>query len=276
MRLSNRSYPHPVVGNGDDVQNAGFQAAYEFTSDKKFYYIDVSVQSSSASIAELVKKNQASFVLHVECGNTLYRKAFDFREQQHRVQIEGGRLNGAVEVNCFARATAEITKYRVDGAHPDYGNTAFELRVGDILAVADGQGFEAEHQDTLRHVGSIMVVEESSKPDDHPMDVDFNGEKIKIRLCKQDFLRYKELKSNTLLATHLTTTIVLPVLTEALHVIRAEGGGYDSLKWYRNLSGRLADLGLSENEEYLTTAQVLLDMPIRRAFAAATTYTQTD
>ena len=34
MKLSQRSYPHPVVGNADDVQDAAYQATVEMTTDK--------------------------------------------------------------------------------------------------------------------------------------------------------------------------------------------------------------------------------------------------
>ena len=271
MKLSSRSYPHPVVGNGDDVPNAAFQAAYEYTSDKQFYFIGVTVACSSASLVKLIGKGTASYVLHVECGNTLYREAFDFSGTNKRVDIPASKLNGTVEVNCFIRATEELGKYRIDGAHDDYGSTTFEVRSGDILGVAEGQTFEAEPQDTLRRIGSIMVIEESPRDDEHAMEVEFSTDKIRIRLCKPDFARYKELKSIPLLASHLTTTIVLPVLTEALHFITHGEAEFEDLKWYRNLKGRMDDLGFKE-DDVLKAAQMLLDMPIRRAFASAAQY----
>lgn len=274
MRLSSRSYPHPVVGNADDVPRAAFQAAYEYSSDKQFYFITVTVACSSDSLAKMIKKGAASYVLHVECTNTLYREAFDFTDQSTRIDLPANKLNGTVEVNCFIRATKALDKYRVDGAHDDYGNTAFDVRTADILAVAEGQTFEAEPQDTLRRIGSIMVIEESPRDEEHPMQVEFSTEKICIRLSKPDFARYKKLKSVPVLASHLTTTIVLPVLTEALHLIAQDSTEFEDLKWHRNLKGRLEDLALNSEDDWLNAAQVILDMPIRRAFASAAHYAE--
>jgi len=272
MKLSSRSYPHPVVGNADDVPRAAFQAAYEYASDRQFYFITVTVACSSDSLTKLIEKGAASYVVHVECGNTLYREAFDFSESSKRVDIPASKLNGTVEINCFIRATKPLDNYRVDGAHEDYGGTTFEVRAGDILAVAEGQTFDAEPQDTLRRIGSIMVIEESPRPDDHPMEVEYSTDKIHIRLCKSDFARYRQLKSIPVLASHLTTTIVLPVLTEALHLIAHGESEFEDLKWYRNLTGRLEELGLKDEEDLLRASQILLDMPIRRAFASAAQY----
>jgi hypothetical protein len=41
-----------------------------------------------------------------------------------------------------------------------------------------------------------------------------------------------------------------------------------------NLKGRLEDEKLSDSDDHLHAAQVLLDMPIRRAFTAASKYIQ--
>jgi hypothetical protein len=32
-----------------------------------------------------------------------------------------------------------------------------------------------------------MVIEESPRPDEHAMEVEFSSDKIRIRLCKPDF-----------------------------------------------------------------------------------------
>jgi hypothetical protein len=56
----------------------------------------------------------------------------------------------------------------------------------------------------------------------------------------------------------LTTTIVLPVLTEALRLIKEEDASLEDLKWHRNLKGRLEDIGLLNDDDLLKAAQTLL------------------
>lgn len=273
MRLSSRSYPYPVLGNGDDVPGSAFQATFEYASDQQFYYLTVTVACSSASLAKLIAKGSACFVLHVECSNTLFRRAYDFTEKSTRIQIPASQLNDAVEVNAFIRATKDIATYRIAGAHEDYGDAAFEVRLGDILAIGEGQIFDAENSfDTLRRVGAIMVIEQSSEAGDHAMKVDYNSEKIRILLCKNDFKAYSKLKMVPALTSHLTTTIVLPVLIEALHYIGEDNAGFQTYKWYRNLERRIEILELQSEQDVLAKAQRLLDMPIRRALAAADSY----
>jgi hypothetical protein len=273
MRLSSRSYPYPAVGDGDDVPEAAFQATFEYSSDQQFYYISVTAACSSTTLLKLISKESASYVLHVECSNTLFRKAYDFTGTELRAQIPAYQLNDAVEVNAFIRATKDIASFKVAGAHEDYGDNAFFVRSGDILAVGEGQVFYAENSfDSLRRIGSIMVIEQSTESADHPMRVEYNSEKIRILLCENDFKAYSKLKGIPTLTSHLTTTIVLPVLLEALHYINEDDQGMRAYKWYRVLESRIEVLELQSEQDVLAKAQKLLDMPIRRALAAAESY----
>ena len=56
MKLSLRSYPHPVVGNRDDVPGAAFQATVEMSSDKENVYIDASINCSSSTLNHLTSR----------------------------------------------------------------------------------------------------------------------------------------------------------------------------------------------------------------------------
>jgi len=56
MRLSHRSYPHPVIGNQDDVPGVAFQAVVEMTTDKQFIFMSVEVACSCSVLDGLVKK----------------------------------------------------------------------------------------------------------------------------------------------------------------------------------------------------------------------------
>src|SRR5258706_5000970 len=197
MKLSLRSYPYPVVGNRDDVPGAAFQAALEMTSDKEQVYVSVSINCSSATINKLILAGTAKFVLHLECTNTLFRRAFEFSKPSTQISIPVENLNDAVEANVFVCAAKKIGDYRVDKAHPDYGDSTFEVKPGEVLAISEGHVFYIESNfDSLSRVGSIMQVQESSESGDSPMRIDWYSDKIVIILAKSDYKDYKQLKIN--------------------------------------------------------------------------------
>ena len=104
MRLSRRSYPHPVVGNLDDVPGAAFQATIEMSVDQDNVYIDANIQCSSTTVCGLVADRRAAYAVHVECTNTIFRRAYEFAETSKRITIPINQLNDTVEVNAFAVA----------------------------------------------------------------------------------------------------------------------------------------------------------------------------
>lgn len=268
MKLSSRSYPHPVVGNRDDVPGAAFQAALDMSTDKEAVYLDAVINCSSKTINDLVKKQDAAFVVHVECSNTLFRRAFEFQSENHRIQIPVDNLNDTVEVNVFARATRELSAYRVEAAHADYGDVTFDVEKGDILAVGEGQVYYLDPNfDALSPIGSIMEIHEAHQDGDLPMRVEYNDEKIQVILSKRDFADYKLLKSMEGVSVALTTTIVLPVLIEAIRI--AQGDGDDDLRWVRALRRRIEGMELKLEGEPLELAQRILELPVKRTFASA-------
>ncbi|WCJ58253.1 hypothetical protein NXS98_11000 [Fontisphaera persica] len=272
MKLSQRSYPHPVVGNRDDVPNVAFQAAVEMSSDKQYYYIKLEIKCSSVTINQMLINEEAKYVLHVECSNTLFRKAFMFSKSQHRISIPADCLYNTVEVNVFVCSCIDNSGYSVEGAHQEYEDATFQIRLGDILAVAEGYEFNIEDSfDSTRRIGSIMQIEEAREEGDLPMRVDFNADKIRIILSKSDFGDYKLLKAQEGVSSALTATIVLPALVEALHCCKAEEAGQrdDSLRWMRLLRKRITLLNLESETDNLVLAQKLLELPLRRALTAS-------
>lgn len=272
MKLSERSYPYSVVGNRDDVPNAAFQASVEMSADKESVYLDVKIDCSSSTINDYLKTGDVSYLLHVDCSNTFFRKSYKFSDKNFRQKIASENLNDLIEVNVFAIATKKINGYRVSESHPDYGNITFDVNEGNILAVAQTLTFYIDGQfDSMKRIGSIMQIVENPKTDiDLPMQVDFNGDKITILLSKSDFREYKLLKTNESIVGPLTATIVLPVLVEALNLLKSEfsnGEDDDSLKWVVVLKRRMKDLDI-QGEENLEIAQKLLELPIRRALAS--------
>ena len=275
MKLSRRSYPHPVVGNFDDVPGAAFQATVEMSADKDNIYLDANIQNSSATIRGLVETARAVYAVHVECTNTLFRRAFEFREESKRIAIRADQLNDAVEVNVFAVATRDASGYVVDKAHADYEGSAFDVKKSDIIAVGEGRVFSVESSfDVLGRIGSIMQIDVAAEEGDLPMRVDFLGEKIRIILSREDFKAYKLMRHDEALSSVLTTTIVVPALLETLHYIHNEDGNGDTetleaLRWYRVLTRRIEELGLKGECEKLTQVQMLLELPVKRALVTA-------
>jgi hypothetical protein len=267
MRFSPRSLPHPVLNNGDDIVGFAFQANFEVESDKANYYLKIQFHLSHPGLRRLIAEQKAQYVVHVECGTTLYRKRFSFSKDAEIVPISADALRDRVEVNFFVCATEQIPSYKAKGAHSDYGEMTFNIRKGDILAVAEGQTFDAEKNfDALKKISSIMQIVESMTDDEGPFKVDWNYDKIRIVLSKEDFKGYCQLQTDEKMATALTGAIVLPVLVDAVNTLQTDASEFEAFRWCRNLQVRLD--ALKDEPDSLTKAQKLLDRPLRRTLVS--------
>ena len=270
MKLSRRSYPHPVLGNRDDVPGAAFQPTIEVSADKQFVYIDIRIQCSSGTILDLVKAGRAAYVAHVECTNTVFRRAYEFREEREKITIPTDQLNETVELNVFAVSKETIRGYAIEAAHEDYKGAAFIIRRADILAIGETRTFLVEPQESLGRIGTIMQIDCSIEDGDQPMKLDLQQQKIRVVLSKPDFEQYKILRNNEALLEIVTMAIVLPALIAALSEIRSGSGDeFEGLRWYEVLIARMDSLGLSKDSDPITAVQRLLDLPIRRTLTSA-------
>jgi hypothetical protein len=275
MRMSNRSFPHPVVGNADDVPGASFQVTLDVESDKTNYYLTATVKCSSRTLRRLIGKGKVCYTLHVECSNTLFRRIYDFDTDIFKVTIPASCIHDFVEVNAFVRAKEPMQEYAVEGAHEDYGDATFDVRAGDILAVTDLMSFDADQTvDPLRRIGAIIDIRQTDKSGEREMEAVFSEpDKIHILLSKSDFAMYREMSPVPHLTSHLTTTLVLPVLVQAIHMLDDEDNR--EKKWAVLLRRRLENTDLGTAIDPLQKAQRLLDLPIRRALDSAKKFMET-
>ena len=270
MRLSRRSFPYPVIGNENDV-DASFQATIDPPeSDGVEYAITVHVQTSSETLLKLVADSVAKYVLHVECGATHFRRTYDISGDSKTIRVPAQSLSSTVELNVMAIATRQIKTYRVKRAHADYEGRSFLVPSGGILAVSEGQSFDADIDfDAMQRVDSIVRLK-LGDPSQDIVYVDLDAEKISIELPPEDFELYKKLKMNSAIGASLIPSLVVPALVEAITMLAQNPHDPPNFRWARCIIARMQreHISLADNTPF-EIAQRLLKGPIRRAFSAA-------
>lgn len=271
MKLKERSYPHPVLGNKDDVSGYAFQASSKIHTDRKFYYLNISFLCSSGTLNRLITNGQAGYTVHVECTNTVFRKSFYTCNNELEITIPTDDLNGSVEVNFLICAQTDISDYQIEGSHPDYAGESFRVGKGDILAVYEELNFQAEKDyDAVKKISSIMQLERSPNPQSKAMEVDFDADHIRIFLPDKDYDLYNHLKKVPNLQDALVCSIVLPVLVQAVGFLKEESdSGLEELRWFNVLKMRLRDEPVNDENDRLKAAQKVLEFPLHRTLEAA-------
>lgn len=273
MRLSTRSYPHPVLGNQDDIPHCAFQVNADQSFDHDNLYLSFDTDCSSQEIRRLISQGSAHYVVHIECSNTLYRRSWSFSEPRFSLSVSLDDICESVEVNVGICAAKDISDYAPDGVHEDYGDARFTIRPGDFLAITETHVIDVfPNFEALGRVSSIMEIRCSSHKGDAPMTVLFESPRIQIILSEKDFKQYALSKRNPDALGLLMCAIVLPVLIEAVKntIALDEEDILDGKRWQKVLSTRIRALGQHAAEiEPFIVAQQILELPVKRALASA-------
>ncbi len=266
MKVSTKSFPHPVLGNEDDVGGEFKLAEFRYELGKEEVVLNPVFSLKNKAIEDLIKKEKASFVVEVECRGTFYRTSFSSRETTSRFVIPANRIRERVTVGFYICADQDIANYRPSESHPDYGSNAFDVEAGDVLGVGGYCSFIAEKSyDPLRPpVSSFMSIREGTFHEGSAQ-IDYTDDKIAIVLSKSDWKHYADVRGQKVSEGMLHASVVLPVLVDAVYQVRDENGYYIDKNWHSRIAATIEAKGLQDKSAY-EVAQKILEYPLDRSF----------
>lgn len=262
------SYPHPVLGNQDDVTigdpTQAFSNADYSISDEKVTITLRGLRTDNPTIDQLVMQKKAHWVARLQCAGTYFRMSKTTCEQMLEWNLDGRELSGNCRLEVEVCARQVIDGYRPEGVHDDYGDCTFLLEPGAIIAIGGSARFNVDKEfDPLKAaVGSIMKVRKGEH-ETGAFRVDLTGPLIEVELSKQDWDRYHAAKQHVPGLLH--ATLVLPALMMALE--KREHPDYKGLTWPERLTvivDSLLETGGVLAQEPVELAQALLRCPFSR------------
>lgn len=265
MKVNAKSYPHPVLGNGDDLGGSfSVELPYELSRDAVVLHPSFSLRNRA--LEELLKKEKASFVAEVECRSTFFRRSFSVGIKNESISIPAQLLRERVTVGFYVCASQDVKAYAPSDPHPDYEGAVFDVEAGDVLAVGGYSSFIAEKAfDPLRPpVSSFMSIMEGTQHEG-PMEIDYEADKITIILSKADWKSYLGARGQKPVQGILHSAVVLPALVDAIHKVQTNGDDYEHTNWFGRLDAILEAKKLQDKDPF-EAAQRILDNPSARSF----------
>jgi hypothetical protein len=255
------SYPHPVLGNVDDVTVGTINPEVSFRATDEIVELNIrNLTTANPTFDSLLAEGSASWAIRVQCARTYFRHDFTSHVQDRDITLDGRDLEGRVDVEITLFAVKAISGHLPVGAHLDYGTTTFDLEPGEVLGVGPAFSFEIDKQfDPLRApVASIMRISKGEHADG-PFRVVLEDEFIEIILSHDDWMRYAGVRDRVPAVLHVA--LVLPALAEALRRI-AEFSGR---RWADRLRA-IVEAREVDTTQPLEAAQILLQQPLTRSF----------
>lgn len=278
MKINERLYPHPVLAHfSDDLTGCVFQITPKVHPTRNAYKLRVRARTSSKDLAALVADGKAAYGIHVECAATRFRQLFTSRDVEFFDEIPGEHLDGRVEICTLIVATDDIPDYKNSNFHPDYGDMAFLVKKGDVLAVGNDIFFDAtKNIDPLQNVASIFRVRPNPLADAPPFAIDLQDHYVVILLSQQNFQSYSQLRVDQDKQATLASMIVTPALVHVIEEIKAgDENAFFDLRWFKVVSRKLkaldcdpADPSAWSEDSPLVLAQKLVGDPLTSSLQA--------
>ena len=277
MEIKYKLYPYPVLWdkNDDYKKPSKFSVEVEPKEDFKNIKLKINFLLKDKEIEKLIKENKAEYVVHIEGSSTYFREIISTKETEICYVLKDRDILGRLQVNFFILARQDIKNYKNDNFNEDYSSETFNLKKGNIIAIADGYRFDIEkNDDELGKISSIFSICKKETVEQTGMTIDMGYEKIRIGLNITDYVNYSQLSQNPNKVESVNSIIIFPALIYIFEQLKKDFNetDYTEYKWFRALenifkkNGEDLNKGLLENEISIDLAQRVLNYPIERAF----------
>ena len=261
MAANNISYPHPVLGNGDDIAigNVSPDVEYEI-SDEVIHLSIENLATGHSEIDDMVEANLACWHLRIQCSRTYMRQSFLLGSGEQKITLNGQDYEGLVSIDISIVARKDIPAYQPSGIHADYENAEFSLRPGELIAVGPTYQVHIDKvYDPLKApVASLVRITEGDHKEG-PLEVTLDDDLITIRLSKTDWNEYAGIRDRAPSVIH--SSIIFPVLMEAIRTVDQ----YSDTLWGGRIKEILGKEGIDQSLPFIG-AQKILASPVSRTF----------
>ncbi len=261
------SFPHPVLGNGDDIAHdvPQLDLTVDIVSGAiQFTLAPSPLASGHATIDSLVASDDAAWFLRIHCAKTYYRNEIRIAPQQPLCTVSADDVEGRVSCELFIVAVKDIDQYVPVGMHADYGNASFLIKKGEILAhcadfavhieprfdpmAADAKSFVEFKRDESQQYGAVWV------------DYDEDVMAVNIPYGHWDMVA----EMNALTPDILHSAVIFPVLIKAIE----KRSAFEHRLWAGRLDAVMRAHNIADGDQ-LAAAQRILDNPVTRALTNA-------
>ena len=266
-----RFYTYPVLGDGMSFDSGSYSTDVDIKQVGEDIQISMKANLDNSNLQELIDKECAVFLFHLECSQTCFRKVYTAKDNIIVKHIRKGDLEGTLEICSFIVAIDDIPHYVNEGFSGDYRGLSFNINVGSVLAIGDEFQFliDKKHDD-LGYTESIFsIVLDKDGADKGLLRLDYSGDKIIIRIPEKQYALYEHLQNQVSRQPLFISMIIVPALIEVLFSIALNGvDEYEDKRWFRSLSKKCEAYSINFSDVFLDNTdpyelvQKLLDYPI--------------
>jgi hypothetical protein len=221
MRNSgNISWPHPVLGNSDDIEGSFQVKITGSITDQVLSLKSEDLEIDNDYFKSLIDGEKAVVLFKISCNSTLYTSQF---EGELENSIDCTLISNILNIDVLIVAKENIDDYSDDSFHEDtllgINKGVFKIRKGTIIGAAGSISFPLNNE--FRQ-GIAGIIEFQENDADEPISIDADGSKIVVK--------YPDSPNSQNMITTFTTgrkqfintfinLFIIPALSEAFRIL---------------------------------------------------------
>lgn len=279
------SYPHPVLGAGDDVSGVFDLADPVASIERESDTLNLAgrIDLEHESIQKAIDAGDATVSVRVHCLVTQYRRSFALMGcSAFDLPIRLSELSGIVDVTPMVVSSVAISDYQPEGMHPDYGEATFAIEPGSVLAAGSKFQFSIDPEfNGLKDRADSLIV---FRPDQRltprtPFEVDPHlPDRLVIKVSSEDLALLRPIGPRS--PRTIMSGVVVAAIAEAIRQVNLTEAGEESeaesLAWFQRMNElyRQATNGgsLRDDVNPLEAAQVILKAPLNSGLKELESY----
>lgn len=277
MEIKNRLFPYPVLcEENDDYINSKFEIKVTQMEELKDIVLQFDIVMDNEDLAGLIRSGKAEYLIHIECGNTSFRKVVRNSGKSFGYRIPKSKVNKDVYLVGMIVAKQAISQYYSQSFNEDYEDS-INLEKGDILAYQNLPRIIVlkNYEELASDDAFFTIVSKNAGQDtEEPVTFDMNGDKIKIFVDEPIYNEYIKFHTNPIMKPIMISILVMPALSYVIEEVRDNGPDtYSSCYWYQKIKKSCELQGKRFIEDILEgdatsveIAQEMLQLPIGSAF----------
>lgn len=255
MHIRAKLYPYPVLASfNNDYLDSSFDIEVEEIITEKEITFKFTPKLDNEELANVIRSNDASFVVHIECSFTCFRKLVEVPFEGKTITISANKVEEVMHLCPFIVAERDIYDYKNSKFNAEYEGVSFELDKGSIMAIGFEKVIRIEKEDDdLANVPSIFSVTEIIDPKVTDIVIDYSGDKIGLRLPSPVYRKFVTQNSNNPNAQPvLHAMLIIPALIKCLEEVKHSGEDYylyEERRWFRSILKAAKKLNIDISEE---------------------------
>jgi hypothetical protein len=271
MKLSNITFPHPVLGvyrtgnpdsEANDIQGR-FEVETTIVQADALCIQNKFKLKQAKDIERLMNEGNLAFACELTCAKTFFRKIYLCEADEQKIRIEFDDLREIVSFDFFVICKKSFTYKYSKMWHDDYRDLSFPIEPG--MPIAYGGGLQYMVERVSSDTGSTTSLIQIKSHDKESIAIDYNDGPITVFIPIELFPTLQATAQTRRYDSTLHASIVVPVLMAAMPYLARREGIYEDQRWFQCLKTKLendVDLQrLDPEADSFEIAQRILKLP---------------